>query len=338
MKNGRITEENRDKRILIQSTLKTLKQALDSQNVTSAERQKNTIRKVADEIYELRVSVQESRIEKGDDDGEIKTWTESIDNELGTWDNEITNASKTINTWKEQEDEQAKLHKEEIEAKARQELFKEQLEFDQAKMKQRMEHELKMDKTRKENEKQRQTNAKLPKLVITKFNGTPLDWLRFWNQFEAEIDKADVAAITKFSYLKELVDPKVRSTIDGLPFATEGYERAKNILKTKYGDDSEIVNAYVQNIMYLPVIQGTNAGKIHDFYTKLLFNVQSLETLGKLREVNGYVRMCLDKLEGIRGALVAIFKTGNGESGNPGIRESGNRGIRESGNRGIRES
>ena len=208
--------------------------------------------------------MQESRIEKGDDEEEIKTWTDSIDNELGTWDNEITNASKTMNTWKEQEDEQAKLHKEEIEAKARQDLFKEQLEFDQAKMKQRMEHELKMDKIRKENEKQRQTNAKLPKLVITKFNGTPLDWLRFWNQFEAEIDKADVAAITKFSYLS-----------------------TKNILKTKYGDDSEIVNAYVQNIMYLPVIQGTNAGKIHDFYTKLLFNVQSLETLGKLRENKG---------------------------------------------------
>ena len=64
------------------------------------------------------------------------------------------------------------------------------------------------------------------------------------------------------------------------------------------------MNAYVQNIMYLPVIQGTNAGKIHDFYTKLLFNVQSLETLGKLWGVNGYVRMNLYKLEGIRGPLV----------------------------------
>ena len=94
-----------------------------------------------------------------------------------------------MTTWKEQEDKQAKLHKEEIEAKTRQDLLKEQLEFDQAKMKQRMEHKLKMDKIRKENEKQRQTNAELPKLVITKFNGTPLDWLRFWNQFEAESTK-----------------------------------------------------------------------------------------------------------------------------------------------------
>ena len=31
-------------------------------------------------------------------------------------------------------------------------------------------------------------NTKLLKLVITKFNGTHIDWLRFWNQFEAEID------------------------------------------------------------------------------------------------------------------------------------------------------
>ena len=37
-------------------------------------------------------------------------------------------------------------------------------------------------------------------------------------------------------------------------------------------------------------------------------------------------------------AQAAIFKTGNGESGNPGIGESGNPGIGESGNRGIRES
>ena len=36
--------------------------------------------------------------------------------------------------------------------------------------------------------------------------------------------------------------------------------------------------------------------------------------------------------------LTAIFKTGNGESGNPGIGESGNPGIRESGNPGIGES
>ena len=67
-------------------------------------------------------------------------------------------------------------------------------------------------------EKSASTNVKLPKLGITKFNGTPLDWMRLWNLFEAEIDHTDVAPVSKFAYLKELVCPKVRSCIDGLPF------------------------------------------------------------------------------------------------------------------------
>ena len=113
-------------------------------------------------------------------------------------------------------------------------------------------------------------SAKLPKLVITKFNGELTDLPRFWNQLEAEIDRIVVAAVTKFLYLKELVDPKVKTAIDGLPFTTEGYQRVKNILTSKYGQMSEIVNAYVQNIIALPVITGSHPKKIHEFYEKCL--------------------------------------------------------------------
>jgi hypothetical protein len=76
------------------------------------------------------------------------------------------------------------------------------------------------------------TTTKLPKLVITKFNGQHTDRLRFWGQFKAEIDNSEASKITKFSYLKELIEPKVHSCIDGLPFTSEGYERVKNILET----------------------------------------------------------------------------------------------------------
>ena len=70
--------------------------------------------------------------------------------------------------------------------------------------------------------------VKLPKLLITRFNGTHIDWFRFWNQFESEIDRSELPA--KFSYLKELISPKVRVIIDGSPIISEGYNRAKNIL------------------------------------------------------------------------------------------------------------
>ena len=63
--------------------------------------------------------------------------------------------------------------------------------------------------------------AKLPKLEISKFQGTFLDWIRFWNQFETEIDEAKLTQVAKFSYLKELLVPSVRTSIDGLPFMTK---------------------------------------------------------------------------------------------------------------------
>ena len=69
----------------------------------------------------------------------------------------------------------------------------------------------------------------MPKLIITKYDGTYGKWLSFWNKFEAEIDSSDLPAVTKFAHLKELLESNVCESIDGLPFTSEGYQRAKNI-------------------------------------------------------------------------------------------------------------
>ncbi len=65
-----------------------------------------------------------------------------------------------------------------------------------------------------------------------------------------------MAPNTKFSYLKEFVDEKVRKGIDGLPFTAEGYNRAKGILEDRYGKESEIVKAYMKEIINLPSVKG----------------------------------------------------------------------------------
>ena len=90
------------------------------------------------------------------------------------------------------------------------ELFEQKLQFKEMEMKKQPPS---VEKT---------PSAKLPKLNITKFNRKYVDWKRFWNQFTEEIDKTGMAPITKFSYLKEFVEPKVRRCIDGLPFNAKG--------------------------------------------------------------------------------------------------------------------
>ena len=136
-------------------------------------------------------------------------------------------------------------------------------------------------------EKKLVIKLKLPKLSITKFDELFENWLPFWNKFEAEIDSTIIPAVTKFAYLKELVELKVTPDIDGLSLNSEGYERAKNILKGEYGKTSEIINAYVHNILELPIVTSPDPKRGNAFYKTLLHKVQSLETLGKLERVNG---------------------------------------------------
>ena len=276
--------------------------------LSALERQHKTLQSLLDEVHAVKLRVQEKKLAETSAE-EVKTWTTEIQTSLEPFEDAITEIEQTIKDLKDTENKKKQQEADIAAALAREEKYKEQLNFEKEKLEQQLYCEEQLEEKRKgshgqKTDKEHKVNTKLPKLVITKYNGTHADWLRFWNQFEAEIHAADIPAVTKFAYLKELVDPKVRTGIDGLPFSSEGYERARNILKSRYGKTSEIVNAYVNGLLSLPTIHGSQPAKVHSFYEKLVSNVQSLQTLGKLKDVNGYVRSTLDKLEGIRGDLV----------------------------------
>ena len=57
-------------------------------------------------------------------------------------------------------------------------------------------HEFELEEKRNKWLKQHQQTAKLPKLEITMFSGSPVDGKRFWEQFEAEVDKANIPGVT----------------------------------------------------------------------------------------------------------------------------------------------
>ena len=252
--------------------------------------------------------IQELKIQSDEETDNIREWSSDIDSQLTIFEGNIEKLESVIKELNKRSLEQTKRDEEQLIEQMKQKQLEREMKFEEEKFEQRMVYEKKIEESRQAQVKTKdnlsRSNSKLPKLVISKFNGEFTDWLRFWNQFEGEIEAAQIPIVTKFSYLKELLEAKVRSRIDGLPLTSEGYERAKAILKGKYGNTSEIVNAYIQNILLLPRVQGSNPAKIHDFYEKLLWNAQSLETLGKLKEIAGYVRMTIDKLEGIRGDLV----------------------------------
>ena len=54
--------------------------------------------------------------------------------------------------------------------------------------------------------------------------------------------------------------------------------------------------AHIETVISLPVMNNSNPVRIHSFYEKLVTSVQFLESMGKLQNINGFVRHTLDKL------------------------------------------
>lgn len=261
-------------------------------HVPSLERQQKVFKAKLGEVYSLKVEIQELKLEENEDVEEIRNWSASVDSQLVVFEENMVKLESVIKELNREALKQTKQDEEDLIQLMKHKQFEKEMQFEEEKFQRRMAYEKKIEEARhvQINTKEKsKSNSKLPKLVISKFNGELTDWLRFWNQFQAEIEAAEIPVVTKFSYLKELLEAKVRVCVDSLPLTSEGYERAKNILKTKYGKDSEIVNAYIQNILLLPQIQGSKTTEIHKFYEKLVWNVQALETFGKLKEITGYV-------------------------------------------------
>ena len=245
---------------------------IDQRNLEAIEGHLSTIRNKLSEVQDLKVSIQELKFEDGKDETDIRTWSAQIGKDIKQFQGVGTELREIVKEMKQEEAEREDRIKQEQRINLEKEI--EKIKFEE---KLNYEKQLEELHSKTSNPTQEASKVNLPKLIITKFNGTFTDWFRFWNQYEAEIDSSDISPVSKFSYLKELVITPVRANIDALTLTSEGYERAKQILKAKYGKPSEVVNAFVQNIMSLPHIRGTNPSKIHDFYGKLASSVQALE-------------------------------------------------------------
>ena len=271
---------------------------VDKGNLDKILHHKEILKKIVNAIEDLKVDIEKAKLEAGEIVDNVQKWGATIEQRTDEADLEISDLTRSL----EEAATGAEDYKREKEKTLLNWQREEELEFEKLKLEQKA----KIQQTEQAAAKQAsKSNVKMPKLIITKYDGTYEKWLSFWNKFEAEIDSSDLPAVTKFAHLKELLESNVCKSIDGLPFTSAGYQRAKNILTSNYGKISEIVRAYIDNLNGLPVITGSQPSKIHKFCQTLNYNVQSLETLGKLSSCFSMVRGVLDKLPGIKAELVS---------------------------------
>ena len=93
--------------------------------------------------------------------------------------------------------------------------------------------------------------AKLPKIELPKFKGDVTQFKEFWDQFSATIDSSDLPVVTKFTYLKSLLEGDAKSAIDGLTLTQEHYTVACDILQERFGRTELIVFSHIQSLLNL---------------------------------------------------------------------------------------
>ena len=158
---------------------------LEKANQEAIERHLNSLKVITGEVEQSKRVVEELKIEEKVEVTDITQWSESIDMKIEAADSKV----ECIKAWLDGK----MAEKETAEREGRMQL----------KMKL---HQMKLDSeavSAQKNEKNAGNvsyiDAKLPKIEIARFDGSPLDWPRFWGQFIETVDKRSVAPVNKLS-------------------------------------------------------------------------------------------------------------------------------------------
>ena len=149
------------------------------------------IEKRLDLLQDLKYKVQELMISESEESKAIHEFTTKIEEDMARFDGVVSELEKSVKrlndgeqakTWSKVDQEQ-------------EEHFRRRYDKEMRLEKMKMEMRKKYVESEGKKSASESNKVKLPKMVISKFEGTALDWFRFWNQFDTEIDKQDISPV-----------------------------------------------------------------------------------------------------------------------------------------------
>ena len=145
-------------------------------------------------------TIEELMFAKGDSEEDIITWVKESETLLSEADQCIRQITKELKDMEAAAQEAITLKEREKKLEFEKLLMEQKIKQKQEAAKEKMEIDLEYEKRLKEfqqtesgsEKSQSSAFVKMPKLIISKFQGTPQDWIWFWGQFEAQINKSKV--------------------------------------------------------------------------------------------------------------------------------------------------
>ncbi|XP_054717258.1 uncharacterized protein LOC129226652 [Uloborus diversus] len=121
----------------------------------------------------------------------------------------------------------------------------------------------------------------LPKLQIDKYYGERDKYLNFWSQFENAVHKnPSLTDVDRFSYLKSLLGGSAANAVSGFALTAENYKIAIEILQSRFGRHSDLVQAHLNNLLNIQGVKNSrDLYALRALYDKCIVEIRSLESL-----------------------------------------------------------
>ena len=122
---------------------------------------------------------------------------------------------------------------------------------------------------------------KLPKFELPDFNGNYLNWLSFWDFFNASVHNSDtLTPAQKLQYLKSSPKGDAAKLINHLPVIDGNYELARDSLVKRYANNRVIVRGHIDAILKHPDLKIESAKNIEGLQEGVTENVRALRNMG----------------------------------------------------------
>ena len=85
--------------------------------------------------------------------------------------------------------------------------------------------------------------------------------------------------VTKFNYLKGLLDGKAKAAIAGLGITSSNYKHALEILHERFGDPQLIINTHMDTLLSLRPVSSENVNDLREIYDIIEIHTRNLSSL-----------------------------------------------------------
>lgn len=133
-----------------------------------------------------------------------------------------------------------------------------------------------------------QEKLSLPKTDILTFSGNPLDYHKFVYNFDATVANSVSSDQVRLTYLIQYCFGEAKRAIEDcvlLP-PKEGYARARNILKERYGQPHEIVRSFMGQLINGPAIKPNDRKGLSDLALEMSKCELNLSQMGYACDMN----------------------------------------------------